>query len=170
MTPTQQQAALDIYNFEQIVPDAAATVFSSAGLDAWTWSMKQQFQKDRARCEITFRRSGEYSPKRIAVLPDNSQRTSCFKGTLTIEAISGADVAGKLIHSEYRAQVRNCVELLQHPTLGINGSALTRHKINFIVANEEPDSVKSEDGYEKTTFSLTVDISVQQDAWAALLA
>jgi hypothetical protein len=158
-------SAQDIYDFEVIVPVAVQTVLTAAGLTAMTIADTQDFQKTRPRVEVVYKHTGEAQPQRKAMLDDGSKRTSCFRGELKLHAITDADAAGKLAHSEYRAQVRAAVAVLQDQ---LNGSALANHNIQFITSGNEETGVRSADGYQQTTFSFQVDLSVQQDAWSIL--
>jgi hypothetical protein len=158
-------SAETIYNFEVLVPEACKTVLVAAGLTAITLADAQALQKTRPRVEIVYKHLGETTPKRLAILPDGSKRTSCFRGELKLHAITDADVAGKTAHSAYRAAIRNVLATLEQT---LNGTVLTQHKIQFVVSGIEETGVRAADGYEQTTFPFTIDISIQQDAWATL--
>lgn len=158
-------SAQDIYDFETIFPDAAKAVFIQSGLQAFSLSDVADFQQIRPRVEIVFKTLGEAQPKRLAILPDGSKRTSCFRGELRIRAISDTDAPGKAAHSSYRAAVRSVIGGLE---AALNGNALTRHKINFTVAGAEETGVNTANGWQETRFPFTVDVSIQQDAWQLL--
>jgi hypothetical protein len=158
-------SAATIYDFETIIPDAVKSVLQDAGLNAFSLSDEKDFQTTRPRVEVHYRQIGETNPKRLATLPDGSQRTSCFRGELKLFAITDVDPAGKQLHSNYRAQVRAVIGGLQN---ALNGTALTNHRINFTVSGNEETGVRSADGYQQTTFPFVVDISIQQDAWSQL--
>ena len=161
-------AITELFDFETVVATAVQNVLQDQfGLKAFTIADKIDFQKDRPRVEIVYMHQGETNPKRLSnPLPDGSRRTSCFRGELLLHAISEAEETGKLAHSEYRAQIRNAVSQL---AALVNENELTKHRINFVVTGNEKTGVRSGDGYQQTTFPFTVDISIQQDAWASIL-
>ncbi len=160
-------AITDLYDFETILPNAVKTVLQDQfDLVAFTLADKIDFQKDRPRVEIIYQHQGETNPKRIAMLPDGSKRTSCFRGELKLIAISEAEETGKLAHSQYRAQVRNACSQLEQL---VNETQLDKHRINFTVTGHEVTGVRQQDGYQQTTFPFIIDISIQQDAWATVL-
>jgi len=158
-------AAADIYNFEVIIPRAVATVLEGLDLSAFTIEDNPEFQKLRPRVEIVYRHIGEASPQRLAILPDQTRRVSCFRGELKLHAISDADAPGKLVHSTYRAMVRNGIAALRE---SVNGTQLLLHKIQFVVTGNEETGVRTADGFQQTTFPFTIDVSIQQDAWTTL--
>ena len=159
-------SAIELYDLESIIPRAAKTILEGLNLKCYTIEDAIDFQKIRPRVEITYRQMGETSPQRIAILPDGTQRTSCFRGELKIHAITDADVNGKLAHSTYRAMVRNGIAALRE---SINGTALTLHKVQFVQIGNEETGVRSADGYQQTTFPFHIDVSIQQDAWSHIL-
>ncbi len=156
-------AAQDLYDFELVIPRAVRTVLEGLDLKCYTLEDAIDFQRIRPRVEIVYRHMGEASPQRLAILPDGSKRTSCFRGELKIHAITDADEQGKLAHSTYRATVRNGLAALREQ---VNGTQLTLHKIQFIQIGNEETGVRSADGYQQTTWPFQLDISIQQDAWA----
>ncbi len=158
-------AATDIYDFESLIPRAVKTVLEGLDLKCYTIEDAIDFQKIRPRVEIIYRHMGEATPKRLAILPDQTRRTSCFRGELKIHAITDADTAGKLAHSTYRAMVRNGLAALEGE---INGTALTLHKVQFIQIGNEETGIRSADGFQQTTFPFHLDVSIQQDAWLEL--
>ena len=109
---------------------------------------------------------GEHSPKRLAILSDGSKRTNCFRGELKLHAITDAEEVGKTAHSQYRAVVRHAIQQLE--TL-LNGQELTLHKVQFVTSGHEVTGIRSQDGYQQTTFPFTVDLSIQKDAWETIL-
>ncbi len=155
----------DIFDFESVIPRAVKSVLEDADLKVFTIEDAIEFQKIRPRVEVTYRHMGEATPKRLAICPDGSKRTSAFRGELRIHAITDADEAGKLEHSRYRAFVRAAISNLQDR---VNGDELTLHKINFVVSGNEETGVRSADGFQQTTFPFTIDIAIQNDAWASL--
>ena len=162
MTP---DTAAAIYDFESVVSRAVAEVLTDAGLKALTIEDESDFQKTRPRVEVIYKHLGEATPKRIAVLPDKSQRTSAFRGELHLHAITDADPVGKTAHSQYRAVVRAVIAGLQD---AVNGDKLDKHRINFVVTGNEITGIRPQDGYQQTTFPFQIDISIQADAWATL--
>lgn len=158
-------AAEDLYDFESVIPRAVKEVFTSSGFTALTIEDDPAFQKLRPRVEIVFNVHGEASPKRLAKLPDGTLRTSCFRGELKLMAITDADTAGKVVHSKYRGQVRSVIAGLQD---AVNGGSLLNHKLQFIVSGQEQTGIRTQDGYQQTTFPYTVDVSIQQTAWDLL--
>ncbi len=157
--------ASEIYDFETIIPSAVVEVFTEAGLPGFTILDAQQFQKTRPRCEIVYKHGGESTPKRLKKMDDGSTRVSCFNGELKIHAITDADVAGKASHSTFRAEVRNICASLQ---ARLNSIKLIKHSIAFVVGGTEDHGVRSADGFEQTTFSYNLDISVKPDAWIGI--
>ena len=156
-------SAESIYNFEIVIPEAVKSVLVVAGLTAVTLADDPVFQRTRPRVEITYRHTGETTPKRIAIMSDGkTRRTSCFRGELKLHAITDADTFGKLQHSIYRATVRNVLATLEQ---SLNETILTEHAINFVVTGNEVTGVRNADGFEQTTFPFTIDVSVQKDAW-----
>ncbi len=155
----------DIYDWERVIAEAAATVFTNAGLQAFTVYSPPEFTKVRPRIEAIFRATGETTPKREAIMPDGTRRAGAFKGELTLHAITDADLPGKNAHGEYRAQVRSiCANL----GALLNDLALKKHKVQWMVEGATTHGIRTQDGYEQSTISFAVDFSVQQDAWPAL--
>ncbi len=155
----------DIYDFEIVIPRAVKAVLEDQDLRTFTIEDAIEFQKVRPRVEVVYRHMGEASPKRLAILPDGSKRTSCFRGELRIHAITDADEAGKLEHSRYRAFVRAAIAGLQD---AVNGDELELHKIQFVTTGNEETGIRSADGYAQTSFPFLLDISIQADAWGSL--
>jgi hypothetical protein len=155
-------AAQDIYDFEVVIPRAVKIVLEGLDLKCYTIEDVIDFQKIRPRVEIFYRHMGETSPQRIAILPDQSKRTSCFRGELKIHAITDADANGKLAHSTYRAMVRNGIAALRE---SINGVHLLLHKIQFVQIGNEETGIRSADNLQQTTFPFHLDVSIQQYAW-----
>lgn len=158
-------SAIDIYDFESVIPRAAKVVLEGLNLKAYTIEDDPVFQKIRPRVEIIYRHIGERSPQILAILPDQSRRVSCFRGELKLHAITDADSAGKIVHSTYRAMVRNGIYALKD---SINGTHLTMHKVQFVQTGNEETGVRTADGLQQTTWPFTLDVSIQQDAWANL--
>lgn len=158
-------AVADIYDWERVIAQAAATVFIDAGLQAFTVYSDPAFQKIRPRVEAIFKPTGEVTPKREAIMPDGTRRASAFKGELTLHAITDADAPGKNSHGEYRAQVRSiCANL----GALINAGALVKHKVQWMIEGATSHGIRTQDGFEQSTISFAVDFSVQGDAWPAL--
>lgn len=155
-------AAQDLYDFETLIPRAAKIVLEGLNLKCYTIEDTVDFQKIRPRVEIFYRHMGETTPQRIATLPDQSKRTSCFRGELKIHAVTDADSNGKLAHSTYRSMVRNGIAALRE---SINGTHLEFHKVQFIQIGNEETGIRSADGYQQTTFPFHIDVSIQQNAW-----
>jgi len=141
------------------------TVLVGLDLAAFTIEDDPEFQKVRPRVEIVYKHIGEASPQRLAILPDQTKRVSCFRGELKLHAISDSDAPGKLAHSTYRAMVRNGIAALQE---SVNGTQLLLHKIQFVVTGNEETGVRTADNFQQTTFPFTIDVSIQQDAWSQL--
>lgn len=158
-------SAADLYDFESILPLAVQTVLKEAGLNAFTIVDDASFQRARPYVSIVYRHIGEHTPRRIAVLPDGSKRGSAFTGELKIHAITDADAPGKIAHSQYRATVRSVMAGLQDV---VNGNSLQFHKIQWLQPGNEETGIRTQDGYQQTTFPFQVVISIQQDAWAQL--
>lgn len=158
-------AAEDIYNFESIIPAAVKTVLEERGLTVFTLDDSPTFQKVRPRVEVVWRTIGEATPKRLAKLPDDSMRTSCFRGELKLHCITDADDAGKRDHGTYRARIRDGVASLQS---GANATLLTFHSIQFVVSGNEETGIRVQDGYEQTTFPYQVDVSIMPTAWSSI--
>ena len=158
-------AAEELYDFEKIVPAAVKAMFNANNLTASTIDDDPELQKARPRVDVVFKVLGEATPKRLAVLDDGSKRTSCFRGELKLHVITGADIAGKSHHSTYRSLVRALVGGLQD---SLNGSYLARHKIQFVTSGNEETGIRTQDGFQQTTFPFVVDISIQNDAWHLL--
>lgn len=157
-----------VYDFENVLADATETVFTSGGFtaaNALTASSDPEFQKARPRCEILFKLTGGVVPIRYAVQPDTTMRQAAFKGVLTIHAISDADKPGKLIHSVFRAKVRNFCAILG---TRLNNSALTKHKVQQIVDGDTAHGTRVSDGYDQSSLSFNVDFSIQTDALTAI--
>jgi hypothetical protein len=159
--------AAALYDFEVIVPTAVKTLAVAAGLNAWTISDTPDFQKIRPRVEIVYQHTGEQSPRRVVKLDDvdGFKRAEAFQGELKLHAITDADPPGNTAHSAYRATVRAFCA-----TLGdlLNESALPYHKIQWCESGQEQTGVRTQDGYQQTTFPFKILISVQRDAWAQL--
>ena len=157
--------ASDLYDFEVIVPVAVKGLLNAAGLNAWTIADTPDFQKVRPRVEVTYQHTGETSPRRAVKLDDGFKRAEAFNGELKLHAITDADDPGKTAHSLYRATVRAFCA-----TLGdlLNDGALPYHKLQWCEAGNEQTGVRTQDGYQQTTFPFKILISVQHDAWAQL--
>jgi hypothetical protein len=157
-----------IFDFEGVISAAVATVFRSNGFDAGnalTILSDPAFQKKRPRLEIFFSEHGQVVPQRMAVQPDGTEIPAAYKGTLEIHAITAPNAAGKQVHSLYRSKVRYFCGKLRSQ---VNGTALTKHKIQSIVATDTQINLKTADGYEGSIFTFDVAFSVQSDAWGTL--
>ena len=93
-------------------------------------------------------------------------RNSAWKGQLIVVAITDADAPGKLVHSVYRAKVRNFCANLGYR---VNATALTKHKLQSIVEGGTDRGIRTADGYEQSTFNFNIDFSIQGDAWLLLI-
>ena len=159
----------DLFDFENIIPTAVASVFTDndfTAANALTALSDPEFQKARARVEIIFKVTGEVFPQRYAILTDGTVRNAAWKGLLSIVAITAADKAGKITHGEYRAKVRNfCLNLRDR----VNGTALTKHKLQQVLSGPTTVGIRTKDGFEQSTLDFAIEFSIQGDAWAALL-
>src|ERR1044071_2948347 len=159
----------DLFDFENIIPTAVASVFTDGGFtaaNALTSLSDPKFQKERARVEIIFKVTGEVFPQRYAIMNDGSVRNAAWKGQLSVVAITAADAAGKITHGEYRAKVRNfCANLRDR----VNSTALTKHKLQQVLSGPTTVGIRAKDGYEQSTLDYAVEFSIQGDAWAALV-
>lgn len=161
-------SASAIYDFETLIPAAVKPVFVDAGLKVWIISDDPEFQKIRPRVEIVYRHMGEEKPRRWANLPDGSRRGAAFIGELKLHAITDADIPGKISHATYRVTVRNFLAAGPFQDL-INGSDLLPfHKIQWLEMGNEETGVRTNDGYQQTTFPFSVKLSIQRNAWAQL--
>ncbi len=159
-------AASDIYDLEIIVPTAVKGLLTDAGLNAWTIADTPDFQKIRPRVEVTYQHNGETSPRRVVQLDDGYKRAEAFNGELKLHAITDADPPGKTAHSAYRATIRAFCAVLGDR---INDAGtLPYHKIQWCEAGQEQTGVRTQDGYQQTTFNFRVMVSVRRDAWAQL--
>ena len=158
-------SAAALYDFEVLVPAAVKTLAVAAGLNTWTISDTPDFQKIRPRVEIVYQHNGETSPRRVVKLDDGFKRAEAFQGELKLHAITDADDPGKTVHSAYRAAVRAFCA-----TLGdlLNEGYLPHHKIQWCQSGQEQTGVRTQDGYQQTTFPFKILISIQHDAWAQL--
>jgi hypothetical protein len=174
----------DIYDFEGVVESAAQSVLQELGLTAATTLDLPQFQKDRPRVEIKFvlgRGNNRFvyidptTGVNAAVDPSvaagktgkdlyTMRRESAWDFELYLYAISEFDIVK---HIEYRTQVRAVAAIFW--TL-MNMVKLTRHSIelNEDQGNSEP-TVAPDKSYIKTQLRFSGKISVQADAWPALV-
>lgn len=174
-------SAKDLYDFEGIVEAAGKAVLEAQGLNAATTLEAPQFQKVRPRVEIRYTHGAGLN--RFVAIVDGAvvtpetaagltaaqlfyaRRETAWQCGLEFRLLTAADMA---VHSEYRAEVRAA---LAQFWLLINGGVLTRHKLEL--GQDKGSSgvlVAPEEGIYRTDMSFSGSISVQQDAWAALVA
>jgi hypothetical protein len=167
MTPEQQ-----VYDFETVIPVAFANALTSQGLVAITPLSDPKFQNLRPRTEVTFKLGGAVTPLRIApsTVPDGwpilAGRNSAWTGEVTFHAITDAAPPGKLVHSEYRATVRNVLATIF--TVVNNGTNLPYHSINSLVESSTTHGVRTNDGFEQSSITYHTDFSLNAAAWPFL--
>jgi len=161
---------LAIYDLENIIPAAIAQVFTANGFtaaSALTAQSDPASQSKRPRIEIWLKVNGAYLPVQEAHMPQDVSLNSAYKGTLTIYAVSAADNPGKLVHSIFRSRVRALTA--QMPYL-VNGVYLTKHKLHApMVDGDTAVSIKTENDLQMSTLTYSINFSIQNDAWAAIL-
>lgn len=164
-------ADVDIYDFENILPKAVASVFSAAGLTVYTAASNPELQKTRPRVEVIFKLGTAFSPPVIdpATVVNgaglNSGRNMGWNGTLNIHAITDADAPGKLVHAQYRAMVRAIAGGLMGQ---INGNNLPFHKLQNLQEESQTHGIREADGYEQSTITFSAAFTIQFGAWTNL--
>jgi hypothetical protein len=168
----------DIYDFEGQVEPAVKAVLVAMGLAAFTTQDEIDFTKDRPRVEVMFT-LGAGQNRWAIINPEtgleptgttaqdawNYRRESAWACSITIQAITDADIAA---HSIYRAKARNALAGLWVCINEVN-DLMTRH---FLTMSSDGGNssiqMDQEHGMFKTDFHFNGKISVQADAWPAL--
>lgn len=173
-------SAKDLYDFEGILETAAQGVLQDLGLTAATTQDAPLFQKKRPRVEIVYKHGaglGRFvviidgkmaTPETAAGLTPKerfyARRESAWLFSLKFQLLTAAQIA---VHAEYRAEVRAA---LAQFWLLINGTRLPRHTVQLTKDNGSSDVlVAPEEGIYRTDMSFEGAISIQADAWAALV-
>jgi hypothetical protein len=169
-----------IYDFEGAVEPAIKAVLVAMGLAAFTSQDEIDFQKDRPRVEVQFT-LGAGQNRWVAInsatgLPVaalspqetwNQRRESAWACTITFSAITAADIAE---HSAYRAVIRNALATLWVRINEVNG-LMTRHHLYMSSDGGNSSLQMAQDkAMFKTDFTFNGKISVQADAWPALVS
>ena len=173
-------SAKDIYDFEGISETAAKQVLASMEIQAFTTRDKPDFQRDRPRVEIKFTLGAGLqrfmpvvngaiaTPTTPNVSPTilfYCRRESAWGFRMQFDLLTGIDIEG---HADYRAQVRSALAQLWQLVNGV--PPMTRHCMQLLKDNgSSPVLVAPESGMMKTEMSFDGTISVQANAWGALL-
>ena len=172
-----------IYDFEGIVETAAQVVLKGMDLASYTTQDDPAFQKTRPRVEIKYTHGpgqGRFATivngTNLAIDPTPgsgmtpeqkfyARRESAWQFGIRFDLITSVDIGA---HTKYRALVRNSLAQLW---LTINGTdPMTRHSVQMSKDNgSSPVMVSPQDGMMKTEMSFDGTISIQADAWGALI-
>ena len=174
----------DIYDLENAAENACAMVVKSFSLNAFSSQDAPQFQKIRPRAEIFFQKGIGLS--RFVVLdpatslpwdgsagstpPSQAEmfyrrRESAWNCVIRFDLITEADIT---IHGKYRFQLRGILAVLWQM---VNGVYLTNHKLEMEQdGGDSPILVAPDKGYFKTSMTFRGKISVQANAWSALIS
>lgn len=168
----------DIYDLEKAVETAAKTVLEAAGLKAYTTQDTPNFEKDRPRVEIEFTQgtganrwslidpaTGAAPTGKTPTELDLYRRESAWNCTITFSAITEADITQ---HAEYKVKVRNALAALW---LSINeATGMTRHYLRMTSDGGASQLQAATDkSFYLTDFTFNGKLSVQADAWPALV-
>lgn len=156
------QAIQDVYDFENIIPNAVAIAPSLAALNPATQSTLATLQKPRPRTELVFKVNGEAVPRRMI---GNLMYNAAFRGTLGCTVITDTDAIGKQVNAQYISQLR---WLMPQIGTSVNGIILLKHRIQFVRDAGATLLRKSEDGYWQASVQFDVDFTIQADALIAL--
>src|ERR1017187_9389800 len=172
-------SARDVYDFDGAFETAAKSVLTGMQLKVFTTQDKPDFQKERPRIEIKFT-LGAGLQRFVPIIngaiatpatPDVTpallffcRRESARAFNAQFDLITAADISS---HADFRAQARNALAQLWQL---INGAALPRHCVQLSRdGGSSPILIAPEQGMMKTEMSFGGTISIQQDAWPALL-
>jgi hypothetical protein len=161
----------DVYSFDTIFSSAAASAFTTKGLNAFHPLSPPDFQKTRPRVECLFEITSAFNPPFIDVTtiaatgPMNTGRNMGWNGALHVFAITDADTAGKPMHSAYVSYVRNACATLM---ITMNGSFLVYHRIQRLTETTSKHGIRSQDGYEQTQIDFDLAFTIQFGAWSQL--
>lgn len=167
----------EIYDFENVVETAIKNAAAAVGLKCVTSQDPPQLQTERPYLIAEFQLgNGEQrfvviDPATGAAPTDPTQplwkyrRESAWACTIRLALITNADIAQ---HGDYRAQVRS---LLGQIGLVINTATVLPHHYLELVRENGTGSLMAHasEGYFRTDFTFSAKLSVQADAWAALV-
>lgn len=176
-------SATDIYDFENIIEAAAATVFAAAQIQNATTLTFPAMQKVRPRVEIIYIHG---AGKGMLIIPPGTppsienRRESCWSGQLKLELITQDDIVQ---HCAFRSSVRAIMATFWTLINGQGGvtpwsysdnggpppdGRLSNHKLQFARDAGTTPVMVPERGYLQTTMLYDTDLSVQANAWALL--
>jgi len=172
--PDAEAIAL-VYDLEAVCENALKAVFAANQIQAFTTqdigvvgadgNPVIDFQKARPRVEIMFvPGAGQGRFREMIVDGIRTPVETCWKGQFKLDLITDARIN---IHAAFRTFTRF---LMQTMVWRINGTApMEIHKIQRFPRDGGTSPVmKPQDGYLQTTMLYDVDLSVQDNAWAAL--
>jgi hypothetical protein len=168
-----------IYDFEGQVEPAIKAVLVAMRLAAFTSQDEIDFQKDRPRVEIQFT-LGAGQNRWVIIDPVtgmppaaspaeawNYRRESAWACTITFSAITAANITE---HSAYRVAVRNALASIWIRINEVNG-LMARHFLTMSSDGGNTSLQMAQDkAMFKTDFNFNGKISVQADAWPALVS
>jgi hypothetical protein len=166
-----------IYDFESVVETAIKAVFTAASLTCVTSQDPPQLQTARPYVIAEFQ-LGNGEQRFVVIDPATGlspvaptlplwkyRRESAWSCTIRFSLITDADIAA---HGAFRAQVRG---LLGQLGLAINDSTILPHHYLEITREGGSGSLMAHatEGYFRTDMTYSGKISVQADAWTALV-
>jgi uncharacterized protein YlxP (DUF503 family) len=162
-------SATRIYSFESVISSACKNVLQSAGLTAYTSFDAPNLRKSRPRVDVEVRVGAQLNPP-IVQLVDNGtifeRRNAAWTGQIIFHIITDTTQPGKQSHSDYRAEVRNILAVLQDR---VNELFLVQHMIHHpMVETGTAHQANTDKGYEITTVTFDMNFSIQKDAWSLL--
>lgn len=164
MTP-EQQAVVDLWDFEGVMETAHAAVLTANGMKAATPATITKFQEERPRVNVIFKSGGEQPSGQRTILPNGVQVSGAYKGTLAFSIITSSEEASKLVHSQYRVLIR---WIMKQIGALVNGTLLTLHKIQWAVESGSSLIFQNDQGYWVSSIEYAIDFTLQTDAIKAL--
>ena len=160
---------INVYDLENLVPAAFWRMLTAKGINAATFAMPPKMEKPRPRCELVFHSGGAETPERLVFIGSPAQRyIAAYEGELVVTSITDESLPGKAVHSEYRASLRQLLEL--DPCLAAVNSDSTPYSFKWIGPSVTSATVKAESGYEMSTMSYRLKFAVKPSAFAQLLS
>ena len=154
-----------LYDFSGNMQGVFALALTALHIPAYTPQTAVTFQKQRPRSEVVFHPGGSVNPPRIALV-NGLRRIAAYTGELTITSITNASSAGKMLHALYTSTVREAMELDR--IRGAANIASNPYTIDFVLPTGSSETYASDNGYELSRLTYTVEFSIKTDAFAQL--
>lgn len=146
-----------IYDFETTIGEAIAQVLTNVDLKTLSVSSDPEFQKDRARCEVSVTMGASKGHLLVSDAGGSVAGTAHETMRECTVAISVITQANQLIHSAYRARIRNMCAFMNN----LANAILQRHEILKFSDNGVSEyGHNDEEGLYKTVLEYDCDFGI----------